>query len=344
MTRNWLGAAALSVSITGAAMAESTYTLLSFDDLDDWAADDHQAALSVFTETCGDLKDPEWGGICAVSKTAPDARAFFEAFFQPVLIQDGAPTLFTGYFEPELRGAPTQGGVYQYPIYRLPDDHVAGEPYLTRQEIEDGRPLAGRGLEIAWLADPVDLFFLQVQGSGRIRYPDGGGIRVGYGGKNGHNYSSIGRELIDRGIYDQHQVSAQVIRNWVRNNSDDGRDLLWVNKSYVFFREVNEVPADKGPLGAMNRSITTGRSIAVDPAFTALGTPVWVEKEGATPMHRLMVAQDTGSAIKGAQRADIFYGTGDAAGRKAGRIKDGGRMIRLLPIQMAYAMLPETIE
>ena len=152
MTRNWLGAAALSISITGAAMAEPTFTLLSFDDLDDWAADDHQAALTVFTETCGDLKDPEWDGICAVAKTAPDARAFFEAFFQPVLIQDGAPMLFTGYFEPELRGAPTQGGEYQYPIYRLPDDHVAGEPYLTRQEIEDGRPLAGRGLRLrGWL-------------------------------------------------------------------------------------------------------------------------------------------------------------------------------------------------
>ena len=134
------------------------------------------------------------------------------------------------------------------------------------------------------------------------------------------------------------------IRNWVRDNPEQGRELLWVNKSYVFFREVNEVPADKGPLGAMNRSITTGRSIAVDPDFTALGTPVWVEKEGAAPMRRLMVAQDTGSAIKGAQRADIFYGTGDAAGRKAGRIKDGGRMIRLLPIQMAYALLPETVE
>lgn len=139
-------------------------------------------------------------------------------------------------------------------------------------------------------------------------------------------------------------MSAQVIRNWVRDNPEEGRELLWVNKSYVFFREVSEVPADKGPLGAMNRSITTDRSIAVDPAFTTLGTPVWIEKEGAASINRLMVAQDTGSAIKGAQRADIFYGTGEAAGREAGRIKDTGRMIRLLPIQMAYAMLPETIK
>lgn len=344
MTAKWLGAAALSVSIAGAAMAEPTYKLMTFADLDGWDKDDHAAALTVFTDTCGDMADPEWASLCAFAKTAPDARAFFESFFQPVLIEDGEPMLFTGYFEPELRGAPTQGGDYQHPIYRLPDDYVQGQEYLTRQQIEEDQTLAGQGLEIAWLADPVDLFFLQVQGSGRIRYPDGGGIRVGYGGKNGHEYSSIGRELVDREIYNSHQVSAQVIRNWVSDNPVDGKELLWVNKSYVFFREVNEVPADKGPLGAMNRSITTGRSIAVDPAFTKLGTPIWIEKEGAGPIHRLMVAQDTGSAIKGAQRADIFFGTGDEAGRKAGRIKDGGRMITLLPIQLAYAMLPETIE
>ena len=344
MTANWLGATVLGLSIAGAAMAEPTYKLMSFSDLDDWANDDHQAALTVFSETCGDMNDPEWASICAFAKAAPDARAFFETFFQPVLIEDGEPMLFTGYFEPELRGAPEQGGEYQHPIYRLPDDYIEGQEYLTRQQIEEGRALAGSGLEIAWLADPVDLFFLQVQGSGRIRYPDGGGIRVGYGGKNGFEYSSIGRELVDRGTYEPHQVSAQVIRNWVSDNPEEGKSLLWVNKSYVFFREVNEVPADKGPLGAMNRSITTGRSIAIDPAFTKLGTPIWIEKEGASPMHRLMVAQDTGSAIKGAQRADIFFGTGESAGREAGRIKDSGRMITLLPIQLAYAMLPETIE
>ena len=344
MTKNWLGAAALGLSLAGAAMAEPTYTLVPFDDLADWADDDHAAALTTFTDTCADLKDPEWDAICAFAKTAPDARAFFEAFFQPVLIEDGEPMLFTGYFEPELRGARSQEGPYQYPIYKLPPDHVTGQPYLTRKQIEENRHLAGKGLELAWLADPVDLFFLQVQGSGRIRLPDGDGMRVGYGGKNGREYSSVGKELVRRGTHASHQVSAQVIRNWVRDNPNDGRELLWVNESYVFFREVSEIPADKGPLGAMNRSITTGRSIAVDPKFTALGTPVWIEKEGAAPMHRLMVAQDTGSAIKGAQRADIFYGTGDASGRAAGRIKDGGRMIRLLPIQMAHALLPETIK
>ena len=344
MIQNRLGVVALSLFFAGAAMAEPTYSLLTFDDLAGWATDDHATALTVFADTCGDMTDPEWQGLCAFAKTAPDARAFFEIFFQPILIEDGEPMLFTGYFEPELRGAKSRGGPYQYPIYSLPPDYVAGQPYLSRREIEETTAMSGKGLEIAWLADPVDLFFLQVQGSGRILLPDGGGMRVGYGGKNGREYSSVGQELIRRGIYTSHQVSAQIIRKWVRDNPEQGRELLWVNESYVFFREVSEVPADKGPLGAMNRSITTDRSIAVDPAFTTLGAPVWIEKAGAAPINRLMVAQDTGSAIKGAQRADIFYGTGTVAGRAAGRIKDSGRMIRLLPIQMAYAILPEDIQ
>ena len=344
MIQNRLGVAALSLFFAGAAMAEPTYSLLTFDDLAGWATDDHATALTVFADTCGDMTDPEWQGLCAFAKTAPDARAFFETFFQPILIEDGEPMLFTGYFEPELHGAKSRGGPYQYPIYSLPPDYVAGQQYLSRREIEETAAISGKGLEIAWLADPVDLFFLQVQGSGRILLPDGGGMRVGYGGKNGREYSSVGQELIRRGIYTSHQVSAQIIRKWVRDNPEQGRELLWVNESYVFFREVSEVPADKGPLGAMNRSITTDRSIAVDPAFTTLGTPVWIEKAGAAPINRLMVAQDTGSAIKGAQRADIFYGTGTVAGRAAGRIKESGRMIRLLPIKMAYAMLPEIIQ
>jgi membrane-bound lytic murein transglycosylase A len=204
--------------------------------------------------------------------------------------------------------------------------------------------MEGRGLEIAWVDDPVELFFLQIQGSGRVRFPDGRVVRVGYGGFNGHAYRSIGKEMVRRGIYEAHQVSAQVIRNWVKRNPGDGEELLYHNDSYVFFREVSEVPADQGPLGAMNRSITALRSIAVDPAFTPLGAPVWIEKEGAAPMRRLMVAQDTGSAIKGAQRADIFYGTGAKAGAAAGAVKDPGRLLVLLPIQRAYALLPEAVQ
>lgn len=199
----------------------------------------------------------------------------------------------------------------------------------------------GRGLEIAWVDDAVELFFLQVQGSGRIRLPGGRTIRVGYAGFNGHEYRSIGEELVRRGVYQPHQVSAQVIQNWVRRNPVAGRELLYHNPSYVFFREVSEVPANKGPLGAMNRSITGMRSIAVDPAIVPLGAPVWIEKDGKSPLRRLMIAQDTGSAIKGAQRADVFFGTGDRAGRQAGRLRDPGRMMVLMPIQRAYALLPE---
>jgi membrane-bound lytic murein transglycosylase A len=204
--------------------------------------------------------------------------------------------------------------------------------------------MEGLGLEIAYVDDPVELFFLQIQGSGRILLPDGGYLRVGFSGSNGHNYRSIGQEMVRRGIYEPHQVSAQVIKNWVRRNPEDGKELLYHNPSYVFFREVNQVPADKGPLGAMNRSITTMRSVAVDPKFTPLGAPVWIEKDGADPIRRLMIAQDTGSAIKGAQRGDIFFGTGDEAGRKAGRLRDPGRMVVLMPIQRAYAYLPENVQ
>ena len=146
-----------------------------------------------------------------------------------------------------------------------------------------------------------------------------------------------------RGTFQAHQVSAQVIKNWVRANPSEGQELLLSNPSYVFFREVNEVPPHRGPLGAMNRSITTLRTVAVDPAYVPLGAPVWVEKGGQIPLHRLMIAQDTGSAIKGAQRADIFFGTGDAAGRRAGQLKDPGRMMVLLPIQRAYALLPDHV-
>lgn len=323
------------------AHAAETYTILDFNDLTDWAEDDHAAALSVFSETCPDLKEPDWQSVCAFATSKPDARDFFELFFRPVLIEDGEPALFTGYFEPELRGAKRRGGRYQYPLYAMPREAREAWPWLTRRAIFETGALEGRGLDIAWVDDPVELFFLQIQGSGRIRLPDGSMMRVGYGGANGHPYRSIGTELARRGVYQPHQVSAQVIKNWVRRNPAAGRELLFHNPSYVFFREVSHVDPRKGPLGAMNRSITEKRTIAVDPKFVPLGAPVWIEKEGQAPMRRLMVAQDTGSAIKGAQRADIFFGTGDYAGRAAGRLKDPGRMVVLLPIQRAYALAPD---
>ena len=170
---------------------------------------------------------------------------------------------------------------------------------------------------------------------------DGTTIRVGYGGRNDQPYRSIGQELVRRGIFAPHQVSAQVIRNWVRRNPAAGRELLYHNPSYIFFREVDLPDPDLGPLGAMNRSITPMRSIAVDPEHTPLGAPVWIEKAGADPIHRLMVAQDTGGAIRGAQRADIFYGFGEEAGLAAGEIRDPGRMVVLLPIELAHQRAPD---
>jgi membrane-bound lytic murein transglycosylase A len=324
-------------------MADPTYTILDFDELVGWQADDHADALAVFRNTCGDLTERDWINLCAFAATNPDPRAYFELFFRPVLIEDGTPMLFTGYYEPELRGALTPDATYRYPIYALPPALPEGQPWLTRQEIEETGALSGRGLEIAWLADPVDVFFLQIQGSGRILLPGGRVIRVGYAGKNGQPYSSIGAELVARGLFTADQVSAEAIRGWVRANPDLGAELLWTNASYVFFREVSEVPTDQGPLGAMNRSVTPLRSIAVDPSLVPLGAPVWIEKAGDDPMNRLMIAQDTGSAIKGAQRADIYFGTGDDAGRLAGNIRDTGRMLVLLPIQRAFALLPEQL-
>lgn len=326
------------------AMSETTFSILDFKDLDGWSKDDHAEALQVFSNTCADLDAPDWKSICAAASGISDARAFFELLFRPVLIEekDKAP-LFTGYFEPELDGSRHQTDRFRYPVYRMPREARNASGWLTRREIETSEAMLNRGLEIAWVDDPVELFFLQIQGSGRIRLKNGNFMRVGYGGNNGHPYRSVGAEMVRRGIYEPHQVSAQVIKNWVRRNPQRGQELLRHNNSYVFFREVSQVPADKGPLGAMNRSITKLRSVAVDRRFTPLGAPVWVEKDGKNPLRRLMIAQDTGSAIKGAQRADIFYGTGDAAGREAGRLRDPGRMIVLLPIQRAYAMLPETM-
>ena len=331
--------AGLIMTEATSAAEETEIRILEFSELDGWEKDNHAEALAVFLNTCSDMKSPDWKGLCRAAEDQTNAKAFFELFFRPVQITDGKPALFTGYFEPELEGDLYRSERFRFPIYKLPPEARDGA-WLSRRELEETGAMKGRGLEIAWVDDAVELFFLQVQGSGRIKLPDGRYIRVGYGGKNGHEYRSIGRELVRRGVYNVHQVSAQVIKNWVRRNPIDGLELLRHNPSYVFFREVSEVPADKGPLGAMNRSVTEMRTVAVDPRYTPLGAPVWVEKNGKGKIRKLMIAQDTGSAIKGAQRADIFFGTGDEAGLKAGRLKDPGRMIVLMPIPRAYAYLP----
>ena len=317
--------------------------ILSFQDLVGWSQDDHRQALSVFQTTCKQLDAPEWRPLCNLAADAGEsrdsARQFFELFFRPVVIGD-PPALFTGYYEPELPGSLIRTPRYAYPLYRKPPDLTEGQVYHPRSAIEGG-VLRGRGLELVWLDDPVEVYFLQVQGSGRIRLPDGRVMRVAYAAKNGHPYRSIGKELLSRGTHSMADVSAQDIKAWVRANPAAGRDLLNSNPSFVFFRPLDNLSPDAGPIGAMGRSISALRSVAIDPAYTPLGAPVWVEKTGSQPLYRLMVAQDTGGAIKGPQRADIFYGSGYDAGEAAGRIKDGGRMVVLLPIDRAYAMLPD---
>lgn len=314
--------------------------VLGFADLDGWAQDDHAAALQAFRATCGAIEGADWTPLCALAQDGPRtdaaARQFFELFFRPVVIGT-PPALFTGYYEPELKGSLTRSPRYAWPLYRKPPELADGQLWHPRSVIEGGI-LRGRGLELVWLDDPVEAYFLQVQGSGRVRLPDGRVMRVGYAGKNGHPYRSIGQELIRRGAT-MADVSAQDIKVWVRANPAAGRELLHMNPSFVFFRKLEDLPADRGPIGAMGRSITPLRSVAIDPAHTPLGAPVWVEKDGREPLRRLMIAQDTGGAIKGPQRADIFYGTGFDAGETAGRVKDGGRMIVLLPIDRAYAAL-----
>ena len=314
--------------------------VFDFEELSGWAEDDHLAALHTFRASCDLIKRPDWQPLCRLARDVDDnpaaARQFFELLFKPTLIGT-PPALFTGYYEPVLQGSPIRTARFAWPIYRRPPELGDGVVWHDRATIESGI-LSGRGLEIAWLDDPVEVFFLHIQGSGRIQMPDGSTIRVGYAGRNGYAYRSVGQELVRRGIFTQSQVSAETIRQYVRADPATGMALLNLNPSYVFFRKLPKLGADHGPIGAMGRSITTLRSIAIDPDYVPLGAPVWVEKSGAGPLHRLMIAQDTGGAIKGAQRADIFYGTGQQAGRAAGSVKDGGRMLQLLPIDRAFAM------
>ena len=333
-----------SLAVTGPAMiaCPAPARVLGFADLDGWAADNHQAALAAFKETSSALTGPDWRAVCkgaaAAGQTTADARGFFEAYFRPVLIGD-EPALFTGYYEPELAGSPVQTPQFAYPIYQKPPELVDGTVWHSRAAIETQGLLRGRGLEIAWLDDPVEVFFLMIQGSGRIKMPDGQVLRVGFGGKNGQPYKSIGQEMIRRGLMMQSEASAPFIRDFVRCNPGLGAELMAFNPSFVFFKPLPDLTGDRGPIGAMGWSVTTLRSVAVDPDLTPLGAPVWVEKDGRNPIRSLMIAQDIGGAIKGPQRADIFYGTGNSAGEAAGAVNDGGRMVVLLPVDRVSAML-----
>jgi peptidoglycan lytic transglycosylase A len=340
----FLFASGLSASLTEA--KGLAVEPVSFTELTGWDRDDHAEALRVFLKSCAKIRSTKkipkevWAPACAQAKTGPDAKVFFEKFFQPVIIEPQSKTLFTGYYEPELQGALHRGGRYQYPVYRRPAEVVPGKMWKTRAEIESGI-LENRGLELVWLTDPVERFFLHVQGSGRIVLNDGGYMRIGFDGKNGFKYRSVGKEMIRRGIFRKTQASAARIKAWVKQNPVQGKRMLQFNPSFVFFREIRKLDTSEGPLGAMRISVTKTRSIAVDKRFTPLGAPVWIEKSGQDPMNRLMVAQDVGSAIKGPQRADIFFGSGPVAAKLAGRTKSPGRMYVLLPKEIIKTLVPD---
>ncbi|MDE2375921.1 MltA domain-containing protein [Bradyrhizobium sp.] len=290
------------------------------------------------------------------------ARTFFEQNFLPLRISrlGEADGFVTGYYEPILDGSRTQTDVYNVPVYRRPSNlFVRGfsqdsvslpnkgpvyrkigrrklVPYYDRGEIEDGA-IAGRGLEIAWLRDPTDLLFAQIQGSARIRMENGSIVRINYDSYNGYPYTAVGRILIERGIIPKEEMSMQKIREWMAQNPDGAKELRRQNRSYIFFREVNLSDKDEA-VGAQGVPLTAGRSIAVDKALHVYGTPFFIEGElpieterSRTPFHRLMIAQDTGSAIVGPARADLYFGAGSEAGRVSGRLRHNMHFVMLVP-------------
>lgn len=277
---------------------------IGFEDLAAWSADDHAAALRI------------------IGVDTSNPRAWIEARYVPS-ITGTDPAHFTAYYEPELDASPIQTPDFPAPIYRAPADLTA--PWFTRSQIEEQGLLQGKGLEIAYLRDAVDAFFLQVQGSGRLRFPDGTVQRVGFAAKSGQPYTSLGKVLIAQGAFTPETVSAEGIKTWLRAQPDGGTAMMRSNASFVFFQPL-ETPADLGPIGAQGKPLTPWRSIAVDPEFVPLGSLVWVEAGGDA---WLAVAQDIGSAIKGPQRADIFLGTGATAGAKASGFQKTGRLILL---------------
>jgi membrane-bound lytic murein transglycosylase A len=344
---------------------------VAFTDLPGWNDDALTAAWPAFLAECPTLlaQGPEktlWRDACtAALLSTPDddaaARAFFERHFTPyrVSADDGRDTgLVTGYYEPLLRGSRRRDERYRYPLYSAPDDllridlaelfpeledrRVRGRidgkrvvPYWSRADIDAGRAsLAGK--ELVWIDDPLDVFFLHIQGSGRVALAEGGTMRVGYADQNGRPFRSIGRVLVERGELTLESASMQAIKQWAREHPDKLPSLLEENPSYVFFREIApdpKAPVD-GPIGSLGVPLLAERTIAVDPRVIPLGAPVYLVTTyplSERALARLVMAQDTGGAIKGTLRADFFWGFGDAAGERAGRMKQQGSMWLLWP-------------
>ena len=339
-------------------------------DLPGWNDDDQAAAWPAFIASCRGVASkphgPGWKRVCDLARAADgkpghDPRRFFESQFRPYAIQAGdgnATGLVTGYYEPLLRGSRTRAKGFEQPVRGVPDDLLTIDLGTVFPELKDKRvrgrlegnkvvpywsraEIAARGDKVPartllYVDDAVELFFLQVQGSGRVKLADGTTIRLNYADQNGYPYQSIGRVLVDRGELKLEDASMQGIQAWARANPGRLDELLNSNPSYVFFREAPN--GNGGPVGALGVPLTAERSIAVDPRSVPLGAPVFLattRPNSPKPLNRLVLAQDTGSAITGAVRADFFWGFGKEAGEQAGRMKQSGRMWVLLPPEAA---------
>lgn len=333
-----------------------------FAELPNWTADRHGAPVVALLKSCANhLRRPpeqrlhdqvpgrrgDWAAACALAPQLPPgddlaARHFFEANFQPhaVLNNDEPEGLFTGYYEPELRGSRQCRSPYTVPLYRLPPELAAKDkPAFPDRAAIDRGALNGRSLELACVDDPVDAFFLHIQGSGRVNLAEGGVMRVNVAGQNGHPYVAIGREMLKDGLLEPGKVSMQSIRAWLAANPAAAPAMMARNPSYVFFREVVLAP-DDGPLGAEGVPLTIGRSLAIDRRFLAYGVPVWLDID--SPQGRinwLVMAQDTGGAIRGPVRGDLFWGWGPQAADVAGRMAHRGRYWLLLPRPTALSQM-----
>lgn len=340
------------------------FTPSTFAALPNWSQDNLREAWPAFMSSCNVLaKQPSWTSVCTAAKLISPSdesaiRQYFEANFVPNLVRaaDGADTgLITGYYEPLLRGSRTRGGAYQTPLFKVPDDLITIDlasvypelknmrlrgrlvgkkvvPYASRADIEAADP---NGNAMLWVDDAVEAFFLQVQGSGRVQLDDGREtVRVAYADQNGHPYKSIGRWLVDKGELTLAQASAQGIKAWIVANPTRQQELFNANPSYVFFKEERLPDPSVGPKGAQGVPLTPGRSVAIDAQFLPLGAPIYLSTTQANsdvPMQRLVMGQDTGGAIRGAIRADFFFGFGAPAAENAGRMKQRGTIWVLLP-------------
>lgn len=327
-----------------------------FRALPGWIDDDHAQALPAVQRTCRWVESQpsdrplgphpaagttaDWRPICSALRALPAndpeaARRFFEDNFTPVSLSDGQEGLFTGYYEVELRGSWTRTDSYNVPIYRTPKRGKRGIP--SRARIVDGA-LKGKGLEILWVDDPIDAFFLEIQGSGRVKMADGSVVALGYAGQNGHGYYPIGRHLIDIGYCTPEQVTMPLIRRWLNEHPAEAKRVMNLNPSYVFF----QLRPNVGARGARNMELTAGRSLAVDAGHIPLGVPLWLElRDAPVPngeIKRLVVAQDTGGAIKGPVRGDLFWGHGAEAEDGAGVMKAKGRYTMLAPRNASFML------